>query len=206
MHRAFRPRRTVRSRCAGCGTVALIIAALSGGWTSAYAQEDAAKEAAAVVQRFASTLQGELQSAMRSGGPVEAIRVCREVAPAIAAQLSRTSGWQVKRVSLKVRNPAIGLPDAWEQEQLLRFADALKRGAEPPLRHFARVQEPMGMASRYLQAIPTQPACLVCHGAAEAQPAELRAVLEENYPHDAATGHALGTLRGAFSLKRIDNR
>ncbi|MHA7833445.1 MAG: Tll0287-like domain-containing protein [Algiphilus sp.] len=193
------PMRTGRT-----GIAALIVAGLLSVWVPAHATEDAAEEAAAIVQRFASSLQGELQRAMQSGGPVEAIRVCRDVAPAIAAELSRATGWQVKRVSLKVRNPAIGLPDAWEQAQLQQFEERLAGGAALPLRHFERVEEPVGEASRYMQAIPTKPACLACHGAAEAQPAALRAALEAEYPYDAAIGYQAGMLRGAFSLKRLD--
>jgi hypothetical protein len=45
--------------------------------------------------------------------------------------------------------------------------------------------------------------CLVCHGEAEAQPAALREALASAYPHDRATGYAVGDLRGAFSLKRL---
>lgn len=163
-------------------------------------------EAAALVQRFASALQGELKGAMAEGGPVNAVHVCRDVAPAIAAQLSRESGWQVRRVSLQVRNPAIGMPDAWEQRQLKAFAKALEEGASMPLRHFQRVEEPAGAALRFMQAIPTKGMCLACHGATEQQPPALRAALAEQYPHDQATGYQAGALRGAFSLKRMEAR
>lgn len=163
-------------------------------------------EAVALVQRFASTLQSELVAAMADGGPVNAVHVCRDVAPAIAAELSRESGWQVRRVSLQVRNPAIGMPDAWEQRQLKAFATALEEGASMPLRHFERVDEPAGTALRFMQAIPTKGHCLACHGPVDQQPQALRAVLAEQYPHDQAVGYQAGSLRGAFSLKRMEVR
>jgi len=167
---------------------------------------DDVAEAAGIVKQFAGALQGELKTAMRDGGPVNALHVCRDVAPAIATKLARESGWQVRRVSLRVRNPALGMPDAWEQAQLQAFAGQMQAGASVPLTRFAYVDEPAGRATRYMQAIPTQGMCLACHGAVEQQPAELRAALEELYPHDQATGYRVGQLRGAFSLKRLDRQ
>lgn len=46
--------------------------------------------------------------------------------------------------------------------------------------------------------------CLTCHGATGTQSAELRTALQREYPHDAATGYALGELRGAFSLRKTN--
>lgn len=159
----------------------------------------------ALVQRFQSALQGELMAAMQAGGPVQAVQVCAEKAPAIASALSRESGWQLRRVSLKVRNPATGLPDAWEQAALQRWAEALAEGE--PLSPIAEtVDEPAGRVQRYLAPILIAPPCLACHGPAKAQPEPLRAALAAAYPHDAATGYALGELRGAFSLKRLIGR
>ena len=43
------------------------------------------------VNTFASTLQGELVAALQAGGAVNAIGVCRDRAPRIAASLSRRS-------------------------------------------------------------------------------------------------------------------
>ena len=190
------------SRSAYRGLAMLLLGAMASAWLPANAAGDMAEEAAAIVERFASGLQAELKGAMQRGGPLEAITVCRDIAPSMAAQLSRDTGWQVRRVSLRARNPAIGLPDAWEQAQLQRFADAQENGASLPLRHFERVVEPAGVAVRYLQAIPTQGLCLACHGAVEEQPPALRAALEAHYPHDPATGYRVGELRGAFSLRR----
>lgn len=49
---------------------------------------------------------------MAERGPGHALEVCSVQAPAIASLLS-TDGWQVKRVSLKNRNPD-AVPDEWE--------------------------------------------------------------------------------------------
>ena len=49
-----------------------------------------------------------------------------------------------------------------------------------------------------MAAIVTQPPCLVCHGGRIAEP--VRPALREQYPADAATGFAVGELRGAVVI------
>ncbi|MBM4220972.1 MAG: DUF3365 domain-containing protein, partial [Gammaproteobacteria bacterium] len=127
----------------------------------------------------------------------------RDEAPAIASRLSRQSGWQLRRVGTRVRNPLTGTPDEWERRQLALFRQRLLDGeAAPGISAFEVSDSPQGQTLRYMQAIVVAPACLACHGPVEAQPPELRAALERDYPYDAATGYAPGELRGAFSLQR----
>ncbi|MEZ5513897.1 MAG: DUF3365 domain-containing protein [Steroidobacteraceae bacterium] len=161
-------------------------------------------EPASLAAEFQRLLADKLQIAMRSGGAVAAVSVCKDEAPAIASRLSRESGWQVKRVGTRVRNPLTGLPDAWEQQELQRLEQRLHKG-EPPaaLERLAIVDGPQGQVVRYVKAIVVAQQCLVCHGARSAQPSALRAALDQNYPHDAATGYVSGELRGAFSLQRV---
>ena len=83
---------------------------------------------AALAAQFQQELAGKLQGAMQTGGPVSAIAVCRDEAPAIASRMSRRSGWQLKRVGTRVRNPLTGMPDAGEQRELLRFQQRLQDG------------------------------------------------------------------------------
>lgn len=163
----------------------------------------AAAEAQAVASRFQQELGSKLKAAMAEGGPENAVRVCKDEAPAIAARLSRETGWQVRRVGTRVRNPQSGLPDAWEQVQLADFQRRLSAGeTADTLRRFSTVDEPAGPHQRLVSAITVAPMCLACHGDTSAQSEALRAALEADYPNDAATGYQAGELRGAFSLKR----
>jgi hypothetical protein len=160
-------------------------------------------QAQALAARFQSLLQARLLAAMGAGDPVDAIKVCRDEAPAIASLLSRESGWQVRRVGTRVRNPLTGRPDAWERAQLATFARRIESGESPEgLSVWAVVDDPAGKSMRYMKPIVTGPLCLTCHGDVAAQPAALRAALLRDYPHDEATGYAAGELRGAFSLQR----
>lgn len=134
---------------------------------------------------------------------MNAVTVCKEEAPAIAARLSAESGWTVKRVGTRVRNARTGTPDAWEQVQLEAFTAALARGEESAnLRRLEVVETSTGPVQRYAQAILTAAPCLACHGDPGTQTEALKTALKAHYPQDAATGYREKELRGAFSLQR----
>jgi hypothetical protein len=174
----------------------------AGAATTATA-ERSADEAAALAARFQAELQARLQAALADGGPVHAVTVCREEAPAIASRLANESGWQLRRVGTRVRNPATGVPDTWEQAQLSEFARRMGAGEDAArLRVAVVADEPGGSVLRYMQPIVTAPACLACHGDRAAQSPALREALGRHYPQDQATGYAAGELRGAFSLRK----
>lgn len=159
------------------------------------------EEAKALIKEFAGTLKGELEVAVKSGGPTKAISVCKERAPAIAADLSARSGWEIGRVSLKPRNAQLDTPDAWEQQALTHF-DEWKAAGEPvDTMAFAEVTtDDSGTRFRFIKAIPTGEVCLACHGST-IEP-DVTAALDQAYPEDQARGYALGDVRGAFSLAK----
>jgi hypothetical protein len=162
-------------------------------------QEEARKTSA----EFGKKLGAELKKSLDAGGPEAAIAVCKDIAPAIASELSRARGWRVTRVSLKTRAPLLGLPDAWEQKVLADFDKRVAAGEKPEALEFAEVvSEPQGKSLRYMKAIPTQELCLTCHGPADQIAPGLKQKLAEHYPHDRATGYGVGQVRGAFSIKQ----
>ena len=160
-------------------------------------------EAQQVSRELVSSLGAALKQALADSGPVGAISVCRDTAPALAGALSRQTGWKVARVSLKTRNPMIGQPDAWEQQVLERFNDAAASARGPAALEFSEiVSEPQGRYFRYMQALPVKPLCLTCHGTDETIPPSVRAQLKQEYPNDHATGYYAGEIRGAVTIKR----
>lgn len=167
--------------------------------------DSAEREKAA--SEVAATLVNELGAAMKremaKGGPTQAVKVCADLAPEIAGRLSREQGWRVTRVGTRVRNPLLGMPDAWEQRILAEFAE---RGAKGEgfagMIHGEVVTEPGGQYYRFMKSIVVQPQCLLCHGPHENIPEEIRNVLDKQYPFDAATGYKAGELRGAVSIKQ----
>lgn len=149
-----------------------------------------------MVKNFGGQLKGKLQAAMKSGDPITAMLVCNEQAPLIAKQLSKTSGWQISRTSLKAR--AIK-PDAWEKAIMQSFKQRHADGDKFKSLFNQDIVEVKGKpVFRFMQAIETKSVCLVCHGENIAAP--IADKIAELYPNDEATGFKLGDIRGAFSI------
>jgi Protein of unknown function (DUF3365) len=188
------------ARLAAAVSVGATLAAAVPGIAADEAPEVAAMRAA--VKEFEQTLGGALKKELAEHGPESAIAVCRDLAPRVSSELSRRYGWRIARVSLRVRNPLVGMPDAHEQAVLRDFERRVEAGEAPPtLESVATVDEPAGRYVRYLRGIGVQPLCATCHGTPEAIPDGVKAALDAAYPHDAARGYAVGQLRGAFSVK-----
>ena len=138
----------------------------------------------------AAAMKGELKTAledaMKTGGPLAAIDVCKDKAQAIAAVHSK-DGLLVGRTSHKLRNPA-NAPRPWVQPLLDEMVKA------DPTTLAARTVRLEGGRVGYVEPLLTGPACLACHGEAVA-PAVL-ASLQTIYPADTATGFKAGDLRG----------
>ncbi|MCR4294847.1 MAG: DUF3365 domain-containing protein [Elusimicrobia bacterium] len=183
-------------------TGAVLLLAVGAGHALAEDLDRFREESRKVAMELAARLGAELRKEMKANGPASAIKVCRDVAPAIASEASRRTGWKVSRVSLKTRNAALGMPDAWEQKVLADFVERMEKGKPADMEFAEIVEEPQGRFYRYMKAIPTQGACLRCHGGEDAIPPEVKAALKAEYPHDRAAGYALGQIRGGFSIKR----
>lgn len=160
--------------------------------------EETRAVAAAMPPKLLMTLQEE----MSKGGTVAAIAACRDKAPQMAREASAKTGWQIRRVSLKPRNPN-AVPDAWEQAVLQEFDRRVAAGADATTLEKAEIVS-VGDKNiyRYMKALPTNGICLGCHGNDSQIPANVRAKLRELYPDDLATGYTIGQVRGAVTIKR----
>jgi hypothetical protein len=181
-----------------------VLALLAGCASGPSAEEqaamaaDARKASGVLIQK----LGGELKAALAEKGPDGAIGVCKERAPQIAAEVSKQSGFEVKRVSPKNRNPA-AVPDAWEAEAQAGLEKRLAAGEKPEtLDTWQVVSTPAGKAFRYAKALPVQPLCLTCHGDPATMADSVKARLATEYPLDKATGYAPGMVRGIISIER----
>ncbi len=160
-------------------------------------QDELKKQAVELVKKFGGTLKPELKKALQSGGPAHAIGVCSEKAPAIAKDLRDSSGWYIKRVSLKARNSSTATPDAWEAQVLKQFDERQANGESARNMAYSEVVDGK---FRFMKAQGVAEVCLNCHGA-DVKP-EVEAVLKQKYPDDMARGYTLGQIRGAFSLAK----
>ena len=146
----------------------------------------------------------KLKAAMSTDGPVAAVSVCKESAPAIARQLSIANDAKVTRVGTRVRNQNMGIPNAWQKETLTQFEARLSQGEKAPdIEYWQVADNGHGKSElRYAKAIAIQPQCLSCHGSAQDIAAPLAEKLRIEYPNDQATGYSVGQLRGAVVVTR----
>jgi hypothetical protein len=159
---------------------------------------DARKVAGSVPPKLIAVLNDEIAK----GGPEGAIAVCRDKAPELAKAASAESGWAIRRVSLKNRNPK-AVPDAWERAALEDFDRRAAGGESPATIEKAGVVVVDGKETyRYMKALPVQPLCVTCHGSADQLSPVLKEKLKAVYPDDKGVGYSPGQIRGAITLKK----
>lgn len=160
------------------------------------------QEARGIPGKMVPKLLEVLTTEIDKNGFAGAISVCREKAPEMAKNLSAQIGWQVRRVSLKNRNPK-AVPDAWERATLEEFERRLAMGEKPTGIDKGEIVEENGQKFyRYMKALPTQDLCLNCHGMPERLAPGVAVKLKELYPDDKAVGYGPAEIRGAITAKK----
>jgi hypothetical protein len=144
------------------------------------AQKSRAMEAG---KALGGRLLGELEEALDSHGPADAVEVCRALAPLIAAEVGMEHSLALGRTSFRLRNSA-NTPPAWARDSV----DAMTPG---PL-HFAGPGGELGM----LMPILLQAECTMCHGTDDQRSDEAMDAIRRLYPGDEAVGFSEGDLRG----------
>jgi hypothetical protein len=159
---------------------------------------DARVVASAVPPKLLEVLNAEIAK----GGLASAVAVCNEKAPQMAKAASEKSGWTIRRVSERNRNPK-AVPDAWELAALQDFDQRVLAGEKAAnLEKFAVVESNGVKEYRFVKALPVQQVCLACHGPAEKISADVAERLKTLYPADKAVGYSLGQIRGAITLRK----
>lgn len=163
--------------------------------------EEARKVASAVPPKLVQVLSAEIAQ----NGVVSAVEVCNDKAPKMAKAASEQSGWAIKRVSLRNRNPK-AVPDAWERAALEEFDRRAAAGESPAALEKSILVEQDGQDGkkefRYIKALPVQPLCLSCHGSADTIPADVASKIKALYPDDTGVGYAVGQIRGAITIRK----
>lgn len=160
---------------------------------------EARKAAGILPPKLVAALNDEIEKS----GPEGAVPVCKDMAPKMAKEVAASTGWQLKRVSLKARNEQRATPDAWEKAALDEFDRRAAAGEDPAsLEKGELVQEGSARIYRYAKALPVQALCLNCHGAVEQLTPAVKARIGEHYPNDRATGYSTGQIRGAIIARK----
>lgn len=169
------------------------------------ASADAAKlldESRQIALKMPPKLLDVLNDEIKKSGHASAMVVCRDKAPQMAKNLSEQTGWAIRRVSLKNRNPK-AVPDAWEKSVLEDFDRRTAHGEKPTALEKSEIVSEGGTSYyRYMKALPTQDLCLSCHGTPDHIEPAVKAKLLELYPDDKAVGYGPAEIRGAITLKK----
>jgi hypothetical protein len=159
----------------------------------------AGRRAQGAIATLRMRLRQRLQAALAEGGPSAAVSVCATEAPMLRDVVERDTGVRLGRASLRRRNPEPSAPP-W-------VADWIAAQGERPVAGVTGLVETHAGTVRVLEPIGVEPVCVMCHGArpGDSLPAgavtmdpAVAAALGQHYPADAATGYAVGDLRGAF--------
>jgi hypothetical protein len=190
------------------GTAAgLLVALLLAGASAPASPEEPADprvrsalaEARVAAKELSDEIRGLLMAELKAGGFEGAVAACAASAQGKTADYRRTFGNDIRRVSLRLRNPA-NEPDAFERAALESF-DRLPLDARPAAEHWEVVRDGGLEALRYLKPVVANAMCLTCHGEKARIPPAVQAVIAREYPDDRATGFAAGDVRGAVSVR-----
>lgn len=154
------------------------------------------QRAATSVKELSQLLQQLLGEELKRGGFDAAVKACSESAQLVTEEFARDAKLDLRRVSLKYRNPK-NQPDDYESARLRQWES---QPASMPAEHSEIVTENGRRYLRYMKPIPIQGMCLSCHGPRETLSGAVRDTLDERYPRDKATGYKAGQLRGAFTV------
>jgi hypothetical protein len=198
-------RALARGSGAAAGTALLVVVAVIGAGASQAGEsadprvESAVTEARVAASELAAQLKALLQEELAAGGFDGAISVCAKVAQEKTAEYRETFKNDIRRVSLRRRNPA-NEPDEYERA-VLRSFDRLPVEARPQAEHWEVVTEDGQESLRYLKPLVTGALCLTCHGDPATMAPAVTEALGAHYPDDQATGFAVGDVRGAITIR-----
>ncbi|MFN3335001.1 MAG: DUF3365 domain-containing protein [Caldilinea sp.] len=178
-----------------------LLASLAGCMTPATPDPEEVAEAiqksTAAADLLFQRLSVELATALTNGGPAAAVIICRDRAPAIAAEIEAASGVDIERTALRVRSQA-NAPDDWEMATMRSFMARRDAGEEWAGMYATRIE---GRQLNWMRPIPLGGMCATCHGDPASFTQGTRLALGEAYPDDQATGFKPGELRGAFTAR-----
>jgi len=157
---------------------------------------DYLKKGKAIAGATFTALSGELQRAMKEGGVSKAVSYCNLAAMPLVDSLSKVHDAQIKRTSLKVRNP-VDTPTP--EERVVLEAYHKKAEAGEALQPMTKPLQSGAIA--FYAPIKVNAFCLQCHGKpGETLKEEDYAYIKKHYPKDEAIGYADGELRGMWSI------
>ncbi len=150
-----------------------------------------------IVKETYIALSSDLQKAVQEGGIPHALTFCNTAALPVTDSLAKIYNVDIKRVSLKNRNP-LNKADAFEASLIETFSKL----SVADLSLVNMVVRDVDGFPVYAQPIVMGENCLPCHGSIEKDiaPANLR-LIRDLYPEGKAVGYKTGDLRGIWRIR-----
>ncbi len=166
--------------------------------TRAAIMEEALKQGDLISNISQQKLSETLASAIQTGGIPKAVEKCMVSGYPLIDSLSNAYEVEIRRVSLKPRNP-IDTLDSVERDIL----EAYEYAQQNSLELVPNVEEISKDVILYTKPIMiTNPLCLRCHGKLDLElTMENHKVIHSLYPADSAIGYSMGDLRGMWSIQ-----
>jgi hypothetical protein len=141
-------------------------------------------------------LSTTLKAALEEGGVPGAVGYCQTQALPIVDSMATFHGVNIRRTTLKVRNPA-DAPTDRERAVLQQYQETVDSGTPP-----GPITEWLGETEiAFYAPIMTNDFCLQCHGVpGETLTLENQQHIQQLYPNDEAIGYQAGELRGMWSI------
>lgn len=162
-------------------------------------KKDRLAQTKGLAKEFMKSMVSQLKAAIKEGGPVKAIGVCKKAAPKAYEEFKGKDSdiLSFRRISLKVRNKKDDVPTEKEAAWLKTTEEQVKNGekAKP-----GKIEE-SDKVTVLLPITIQKEACLKCHGDTDKMSKELIETIKANYPEDEATGYKLHDFRGALAVQ-----
>lgn len=159
-------------------------------FSAGLSEEQAIQKGSSVAAALVQKLGGELKNQMQTSGATGALHFCSQNAQVLTDQIGKESGAQVKRVSLKNRNPINSA--SLEEKAILNEWEKLQNSGKALPSHEIKAN---AQYTYYKPILINNEACLKCHGDI-ASDSPLAKDIRATYPEDKAVGYKMGDLRG----------
>ncbi|PKP52702.1 MAG: hypothetical protein CVT92_07515 [Bacteroidetes bacterium HGW-Bacteroidetes-1] len=150
-----------------------------------------------IVQRSFQALSSKLMTAIQKGGVAHALKFCNIEAIPVTDSLSDFYKVEIKRVSLKNRNP-LNKANEFDSVIIKKLEDMLAQGRTASDTLIVDQNNHI----YYMAPIMTVPPCLQCHGVEKTEISdENMTLINSLYPDDKAIDYQLGDLRGLWKVQ-----
>lgn len=156
------------------------------------------KIAVRIVKESNETLFAHLVSKLEREGVGNAIKYCNHKALPLIDSLSKEFDAEIRRTSLRIRNPK-NKPRDYEKDELNEYFEQWKKQEQlmPKLKKYFD-----GSIVFYVPIILVNPICLNCHGVKGLTVVEPNtSIIDSLYPTDEAIGFKTGDFRGMWTVR-----